>query len=660
MRAASKSRGVAKIPVRPALWFCACNLLAAALTAQCPNVSQVPNQTISSGTACYSSNNALTATGVVINGSASVTFVAGNSIELGPGFRATAGTAGTTFHAWVETAPADVSFSPLSGSGLNPIQPFTWTVSSPSGYSNLSDVYALFNTTSGSSANACYIRYNRASNLLSLADNSGLTWLGGFSPGSANRSAANSYCTIYGSGSSFSTSGTQLAVAVSVTFQTSFSGTKNEYLIGYDNEGLNTTWQQFGTWTVPAPQQYYLTTAVSPSVGGTISPASGWYNSGSVQISASAASGYQFSGFTGSVNSGSNPLTVTMNSAMTETANFTQIVTYYPLTTTVTPAGGGTVSPACPGGCSYSRGSQVTITATPSSGYQFNGFTGTVNSGSNPLTVTMNGTTTETANFTLQPATLTIVTQSLPSGTVHVAYPQTTLIASGGVPPYTWSVTSGSLPPGLNLSSSGVLSGTPTTSNANAYAFSLGVADSASHSASQPFAVTIASGAIMTMFPAYPASGSYSIQPFLFTVSDPVAATNISSITIAFKSATGSPVSGTCTWTYNPATNALSYTEAQSSGGPYYPGTSTGTIGGPLCSTNLDLSASTVSGTDVNLQLTVYFATNFNTNAFLSAQTSTGPAGPTQVGQWSSGSTAGTFQCTPPQNIPHITDQGNP
>ncbi len=33
----------------------------------------------------------------------------------------------------------------------------------------------------------------------------------------------------------------------------------------------------------------------------------------------------------------------------------------------------------------------------------------------------------------------------------------------GGVPPYAWSVTAGSLPPGLDLSTSGTLSGTPTT-----------------------------------------------------------------------------------------------------------------------------------------------------------------------------------------------------
>lgn len=396
MRAASKSRRVAGILVRPALWFCACNLLAAVLAAQCSNPTQVPNQTISSGTYNFPDNNALTASNVVINGSASVTFVAGNCIQLLPGFHATAGTAGTTFHAWVETAPAAVSVSPVGGSGLN--QPFTWTVSSPSGYSNLSDMFALFNT-SVSGVNACYIHYNRTSNLLYLADNTGAYWIGGFVPGSSG-SAGNASCSIYGSGSSVIGSGTQLALTVSVTFLTSFSGTKNEYLIGYDNQGLNTTWEQMGTWTVPAPQQYQLTTAVSPSGEGSISPASGWYSSGSVvTITATAASGYQFNGFTGGVNSGSNPLTVTMNGAMSETANFTQTATQYQLTTTVSPSGGGTVSPSCPGGCMYNSGSQVTITATPVAGYQFASFTGSVSSGSNPLTVTLNGPISETANF---------------------------------------------------------------------------------------------------------------------------------------------------------------------------------------------------------------------------------------------------------------------
>src|SRR5580704_3345350 len=53
-----------------------------------------------------------------------------------------------------------------------------------------------------------------------------------------------------------------------------------------------------------------------------------------------------------------------------------------------------------------------------------------------------------------------IVTTSLPSGTMGAAY-ATTLQASGGKPPYSWSLKSGSLPAGLSLSRAGAISGTP-------------------------------------------------------------------------------------------------------------------------------------------------------------------------------------------------------
>jgi len=156
----------------------------------------------------------------------------------------------------------------------------------------------------------------------------------------------------------------------------------------------------------PITTQYQLTTGVSLASGGTVSPSCPGgcsYNSGSqVTITATPAAGYTFTGFTGSINSGSNPLTVTINSAMTVMANLTQTATSYPLTTTVSPSAGGTVSPSCPGGCSYGSGSQVAITATPAAGYQFTGFTGSINSASNPFTVTMNGAMTVTANFVTQ------------------------------------------------------------------------------------------------------------------------------------------------------------------------------------------------------------------------------------------------------------------
>jgi hypothetical protein len=61
------------------------------------------------------------------------------------------------------------------------------------------------------------------------------------------------------------------------------------------------------------------------------------------------------------------------------------------------------------------------------------------------------------------------------SGEVGVAFAPVTLSATGGVAPYTWSVSVGTLPAGLTLSSDGVVSGTPT---ANGYfAFSVQVLD---------------------------------------------------------------------------------------------------------------------------------------------------------------------------------------
>ena len=70
---------------------------------------------------------------------------------------------------------------------------------------------------------------------------------------------------------------------------------------------------------------------------------------------------------------------------------------------------------------------------------------------------------------------LAITTSSLTGGSVNVPY-TASLAASGGVPPYTWSLTSGSLPTGLTLSSSGFISGTPTTQGTST--FTVQVSDS--------------------------------------------------------------------------------------------------------------------------------------------------------------------------------------
>ena len=86
----------------------------------------------------------------------------------------------------------------------------------------------------------------------------------------------------------------------------------------------------------------------------------------------------------------------------------------------------------------------------------------TVDNSNFTVQVTGGGTATKSFSLTIN-ADLVIDTASpLPSGTVGTAYNQT-FAASGGISPYSWSVTSGTLPAGLTLSTAGILSGTPTT-----------------------------------------------------------------------------------------------------------------------------------------------------------------------------------------------------
>ncbi len=76
-------------------------------------------------------------------------------------------------------------------------------------------------------------------------------------------------------------------------------------------------------------------------------------------------------------------------------------------------------------------------------------------------------------------ASPTITPFTLPNGTVNVAYPTIQLAATGGIPPYTWSV-SPALPNGLflNLLGPGIISGTPLNASNGSTTYTVTVMDS--------------------------------------------------------------------------------------------------------------------------------------------------------------------------------------
>ncbi len=82
-----------------------------------------------------------------------------------------------------------------------------------------------------------------------------------------------------------------------------------------------------------------------------------------------------------------------------------------------------------------------------------------------------------------------------PAAVAGIAYTDT-LTATGGTAPYTWSVNAGTLPPGITLSSAGVLSGTPTTTGS--YPFSVNVIDKNNGIATASITLVVGAGLSLT------------------------------------------------------------------------------------------------------------------------------------------------------------------
>ncbi|MGH9777642.1 MAG: Ig domain-containing protein [Candidatus Acidiferrales bacterium] len=116
------------------------------------------------------------------------------------------------------------------------------------------------------------------------------------------------------------------------------------------------------------------------------------------------------------------------------------------------------------------------------------------------------------------PAPLAVFTSTLPDGINGTAYSQT-LTATGGTPPYMWSLASGSgpLPGGVMLASSGVLSGTPTQTGT--FSLTVQVRDSAAGTATRALSLRISN--LLTITTASPLPSGSKNVPY----ATPIAAT---------------------------------------------------------------------------------------------------------------------------------------
>jgi M6 family metalloprotease-like protein len=114
----------------------------------------------------------------------------------------------------------------------------------------------------------------------------------------------------------------------------------------------------------------------------------------------------------------------------------------------------------------------------------------------NPGSVGSGASTFTIASKAPPPLTLSCTPTAGPAGMAPYTAACT---ASGGAPPYAWSISAGSLPAGLALNS-GVVSGTPTA--AGPYSFTVRVMDAASQSAIQSYSGTISAPPPTTAAPA--------------------------------------------------------------------------------------------------------------------------------------------------------------
>jgi len=163
-------------------------------------------------------------------------------------------------------------------------------------------------------------------------------------------------------------------------------------------------------------------------------------------------------------------------------------------------------SGSLPAGLSLNASSGA-ITGTPSASGT-SSFTVTATDSSSPPK-----TATASLSITVSPPGFSITTTSLPAGTVGSSY-SATLAATSGTTPYTWALTSGSLPAGLSLNAStGAITGTPSASGTSNFTVLVTDSSSPAKTATTNLSITVSTAPLSittTSLPPGTVGSSYS------------------------------------------------------------------------------------------------------------------------------------------------------
>ncbi|GAA0996316.1 hypothetical protein GCM10009555_091900 [Acrocarpospora macrocephala] len=253
------------------------------------------------------------------------------------------------------------------------------------------------------------------------------------------------------------------------------------------------------TWTAPANGSSPITSyVVTPYIGAVAQPTRTFSGTATTETVTGLTPGTAYTFTVTAVNlAGPGPASLP-SGAVTPNAN---------PTLTFPPPPGGQVGVSYSDQLTFSGGTAPFVWSVSSGtlppGLTLNSATGLLSgtpttAGSYPFTVkiTDSGNQTDTRAVTLVVvASPTLNFPAPPGGQVGVPY-NDQLTVSGGTAPFAWSVSSGTLPPGLTLNSAtGLLSGTPTT--AGSYPFTVRVTDANNQSDTKAVTLVVGVGPLI-------------------------------------------------------------------------------------------------------------------------------------------------------------------